>query len=399
MNKRDIPFASIVQGQEEIDAVNEVLNRKPCWNVPGPSCEALEKELADFHHKKYCIVVSSGSMANLIAMSAFNFPKNSRIATAGVGFPATLSCILHNKFIPVLIDYDIDTLNASLDELERILRLYHVEGIILANTLGLPLDFSRINYLKNRYGFKFILDNCEATGSKYNNKFTDEYADCSTGSGYSSHILSLGGGGGFILTDSSDIFHRSRSLRDWGRRSVRCGQIYTELNTTINDIPYDSNYTYDTIGFNARWPDMNCAYGREQLKRLPRFLEIRKRNYLYLQESLKDIIQLKQTTILNSSEPSYFGYCLTLTKNNTELRTKFSNYLEQNGCRHRLFFAGVIPYQPAYTDLVYHSLNTGFPIGERLMKSSLWVGVHQGLSIDDMQYVSDVIHQFFAENP
>lgn len=394
MKKRDIRLAGIIQGQEEIDAVMRVLKTDPPWHVSGSECNALQDEIAKKFGVKYCVVVNSGSSANLLAMSSLNLPKHSTILTSACGFPATLNPIIHLGYIPSLVDYDLKTLNISLDEIEESIRYSDIRAMIVAHTLGSSLDMDRlINIAKNK-GVILIEDCCEAIGTKYDNKYVGSFGKISTISFYSSHQISGFGGGGALLTNDQNIYERAKSLRDWGKKSVREGYICTKMDTMVDGMPYDQQYSYSTIGYNMRFPDGNCAYTREQLKRLDNFVNIRQRNYMQLDCALKmdvsDHLHFMQWPF--KASPAFFGYPIVLKQDG--LRDKMVSYLEDNGIHVRLFFAANILKHDAYKNLYYVPYRH-FPVADYLMKNAFFVGVWPGLTIEDMEYMSIKIKEFF----
>jgi CDP-6-deoxy-D-xylo-4-hexulose-3-dehydrase len=395
MVKRDVRLAGIVQGQEEIDAVNRVLYSEPAWHVSGPECSALQNELAAKLGMKYCVVVNSGSSANLLAMAVLNIPEGTTVLTSACGFPATLNPILHLNQIPFLVDYDLATLNISLDEIEKALKTHYIKTMIVAHTLGSSLDMDRLMGLVKKHDITLIEDCCEALGTMFDNKHVGSFGTVSTVSFYSSHQISGFGGGGALLTNEVELFEKAKSLRDWGKQNVREGYLCTKLNTTVDGIPYDQQYTYSSIGYNMRFPDANCAYARAQLDKLNMFIGLRQKNYMglnfLLKESLADDLHFMQWPL--KASPAFFGYPLVLKEEG--LRDKLVEHLEENGVHVRLFFAGNILRHDAYKNIPYVANSRKFPVADYLMRNSLFCGCWPGLTEEDMIYTADVIKEFF----
>jgi len=392
---RSVPLAGIVQGQEEIDAVNRVLQTG--WHVSGKECIALQNELADFHNVKHCVVVNSGSSANLLALCALNLKEQDRVLTSACGFPATLNPILHLRLSPVLVDYNLQTFNVDLDQIENTLKFYNNNGInvkamILAHTLGSSLDMDRLLDMTIRYKIKLIEDCCEAMGAKYSGQMVGSFGDVSTISFYSSHQISGFGGGGAVLTNDTDIYEKVKSLRDWGKQSVREGLICTKMDAEVDGKPYDQQYTYNTIGYNMRFPDGNCAYAREQLKRLPEFTMIRQRNYQYLDSELRNL-PLYRMTWPEKASPAFFGYPLVLKE--VGRRNDLVNYMEDHNVHVRLFFAGNILKHLPYKNVQFESIYNKFTVADYLMDNALFCGCWPGLTLEDMEYSANVIKAFF----
>ena len=397
MQKRDIRLAGCTQGQEEIDAVMRVLNTKPVWNVSGPECDAFQKELCEYLGTKYCVVVNSGSSANLLALSGLNLPKRSYVLTSACGFPASLNPVIHLNHHPVLVDYNLSTLNIDLNQVELMLKKYNkIKAALIAHTLGVSIDMDKLMYLCNKYEIYLIEDTCESMGSTYRNKRLGSFGKVGTYSFYSSHQISAFGMGGCVVTNDEDIYNRMVSQKDWGKRVVRPGYICTKMDTVVDNIPYDKQYSYDTIGYNFRMPDGNAAYGRAQLQKLPDFMKMRQRNYNYLKQQLLNAnIPLYYPIIPENSDCCYFGFPIVLQQEG--LRDKLVDHLETNGVHVRLFFAGCILRHPAYKDLKYTSLYDNFETADYLMRNALFCGTWQGLSLEDMEYTAEIIKKFFND--
>jgi CDP-6-deoxy-D-xylo-4-hexulose-3-dehydrase len=402
MKRRDVRLAGVIQGQEEIDAVIRVMKTDPPWHVSGQECALLQKELAEYIGVEYGVVVNSGSSANLLALASLNLPKGSRILTSACGFPATLNPIIHLGYTPVLVDYNINTLQIDLEQVEEALRLYKPAAMIVAHTLGSCCNVEKLVELSEKYSCVLIEDACEAIGSEFNGKKLGSFGKIGTVSFYSSHQISGFGGGGALLTNDKEIYERAKSLRDWGKESVREGYICTVLDTVVDDIPYDKQYTYATIGYNMRYPDANCAYAREQLKRLPNFCKVRQENYCHLEQSLifkKDLsdklIFMGVESSNAANELAFFGFPVVLNKEG--LRDKLVAFLEKEGIHVRLFFAGNILRHKAYEDIgyIYLAKENPFPVADYLMKNAFFVGCWPGLTLEDMNYIAEKIKQFF----
>jgi len=386
---RMIDFARAEFGQEEIDAVNRVM--EGYWLASGEENKNFEKEFAEYIGTKYAICVNSGSSANLMALKALNLPKGSKVLTSACGFPATLSPILHCGYEPVLVDYDIQTHNMDVNQ--AIDKLPEVKAIIFAHTMGSPVDAERIVKEADKYGIKVIEDCCEAVGSSVNNKKVGSIGTLGTYSFYPAHQITALGGGGMIVTNDRNISNELRSLRDWGK-IYNWDEHYLEDNKTkysseIDGIIYFKHYTYQTLGYNTKLPEANAAFGREQLKKLDKFTEKRIRNYKLFKEMLgivnDNFIDIK---VLKDAAPSWFGYILTFKDNKLD-RNKFGDFLESNNIRTRPFFAGNITRHTPF-----RKYKKDYPVADKLMKDSLFIGIWQGLGKEDLVYMANKIEQY-----
>lgn len=357
-----IDFAATDYGQEEIDAVNRVM-ASPLL-ASGPENEAFEREFAEYVGAKYAICVNSGSSANLLALAGLSLRRFSKVLTSACGFPATLSPLYHLGLDPVLVDYDLATHNIDLVTCQS------YDAAIFAHTLGNPVEFDISEV-------PVVEDCCEAVGSKG----VGTKGTLATWSFYPAHQMTALGGGGMVTTNDEGLYKRMKSLRDWGKQytwdSSRGG------NQTVYDssIGYHAGYTYTSVGWNFKLPEANAAFGRVQLKKLDLFREIRLENWQYLYKRLGNIEGIYTPKMQEGASP--FGYCMTVDWN----RNKFGEYLEAKGIKHRPFFAGNILRQPAFMSPEADR----FPVADKLMHQSLFIGCHTKLSRADLDYMIEAI--------
>jgi len=371
-----IDFAKADYGKEEIDAVNRVLHSDLL--ASGPENEAFEKEFAHYVGAKYAVCCNSGSSANLLALSALGLSKDGYVLTSACGFPATLNPILHLGLNPLLVDYDSHTHNICVSDVLQ--EMTKVKAIIFAHTLGNPVQMEMILNWAANAGIPVIEDCCEAVGTK-----GIGLGDLATWSFYPAHQMTALGGGGMVTTNNEEYYQRMKSLRDWGKQytwdSSRGGNV-TQYDSVIG---YHSGYTYTSIGWNFKLPEANCAFGREQLKKLDGFRKIRMKNWNYLYEGLKDMKEIFIAPISEDASP--FGFCMDVTGD----RNKFGAYLEANGIKHRPFFAGNILRQPAFRS----EDAWRFPTADYLMEHSLFIGCHTKLTKENLDYMLEVIRAFY----
>jgi len=374
-----IKFAGIKQGLKEIIAVNKVLLSPQ--HASDKECDKLEREFANFIGTKYALTLNSGSSANLLALKVLNLPKGSKVITSGCGFPATLSPILHLGYEPILVDYDIHTQNIDLDQVEK--EAPNAKAILFAHTMGNPVDMDRLMSIAKKYKLKVIEDCCEAVGSKFGGKYVGTFGDISTFSFYPTHQINGLGGGGCLVTNNEKYAIEARSLRNWGKVAKtpyfsKPPKDYTE---NIDGVKYHEQYTYQTVGFNMLMSDVQAAYLRVQLKRLPKFIKIRERNWNMFKKALgADMI------VHEKAEPAYFGFTY-IAKD----RNKLIQKLEDNGIKTRPFFAGNITrHKP------FEQFKRKFKSADYLMEHGLFWGVWQGMTRRDVKIIIKVIKGYNA---
>lgn len=386
---RMLDFARVDFGKEEIDAVNRILGGY--WLASGSENENFEKEFANFVGTKYAICLNSGSSANLLALKALNLPKGSKVLSSSCGFPATLSPILHCGLKPVLVDYDIKTHNIDVNKVLK--KLKYVKAAIFAHTMGSPVEMKRIMDEANRLGVAVIEDCCEALGSKIDGKQVGSIGVLGTFSFYPSHHITALGGGGMVTTNEEELALTLRSLRDWGKIH-NWDEQYLKDNKTkysweVGGIKYFKHYTYQTLGYNMKLPEANAAFAREQLKKVDGFISKRIENYNFLKKQLEPVqkyfIDIK---VADGAEPSWFGFILTFKDTNMN-RDEFSEFLEANNVRTRPFFAGNITKHTPFK-----MFEKDYDVADKLMRDSIFIGIWQGLSKEDLTYMADKIKEY-----
>jgi len=376
-------FAKADFGDDEREAVCRVM--EGYWLASGNENLDFEKEFAEYIGVKEAICVNSGSMANLIALKALYLKRGSKVLTAAAGFPATLSPLLHLGLEPVLVDYDLDTHNIDIEQ--AIKKLPDVKAVILAHTMGSPVDVQRLKYFAEDLGVPIIEDCCESVGASIFKKKIGSIGKAGTFSFYPAHQITALGGGGMITTDDENYAQECRSLRDWGKIwnwDTKIGDTVTGFTQSpYLDFPYYKGYTYQSVGYNAKLPEANCAFAREQLKKLDIFVEVRRRNYLYLKELMKDEKCFIDIKYEENATPSWFGYIFTFKIHSPNKRNSLVDFLEKAGVRTRPFFGGNITrHKP------FRFLESAFPVADHLMFNSFFVGVHQLLTKEHIEYIA-----------
>ena len=399
------PSGKVLDENELVHMVDASLDG---WLTTGRFNEEFEKKLANFLGVKHLLTTNSGSSANLLAFSALTSdqlgdraikPGDEVITVAG-GFPTTVNPMMHYGVTPVFVDLDLATHNIDVTQLENAYSP-KVKAIMIAHSLGNPFNLKAILDFCKKYNLWLIEDNCDALGSKYNNQLTGTFGDIGTLSFYPAHHITMGEGGA-VFTQNAKLKKIIESFRDWGRdcycqpgKDNTCGK---RFNWQLGDLPqgYDHKYTYSHIGFNLKITDMQAACGLAQLDKLESFIQARKDNFDYLKaklQSCEDFIYLPEAT--ENSNPSWFGFLITLKENAGVNRVDFLKYLDQNKIGTRLLFAGNLTKQPYMKNRQYRIVgnleNTDY-----IMNNSFWIGVYPGLSKEMLDYVIMHIETFLG---
>jgi CDP-4-dehydro-6-deoxyglucose reductase, E1 len=380
------------------------------WLTTGRFAAAFERKLAKFIGVRCASLVNSGSSANLVALSALTSPKlgdralrpGDEVITVAAGFPTTVNPIIQNGLVPVFVDITLPTFNIDVTQLNAALS-ERTRAIVIAHTLGNPFNLGAVTEFARKHNLWLIEDCCDALGSHYNGQHVGTFGDLATLSFYPAHHITMGEGG-CVFTNSPMLKTLVESFRDWGRdcwcdpgAQDTCGK---RFDWQLGDLPpgYDHKYTYSHIGYNLKVTDMQAAVGLAQLAKLPKFVEIRRKNFNYLHERLKpleDIFLLPEKT--PRSEPSWFGYLISLRANSPFSREDLLRHLDTRRVGFRLLFAGNLLRQPAYRH-IRHRVIGELPASDFAMRNAFWIGVYPGLSEEMLDHAITSIFDFCARS-
>ena len=378
------------------------------WLTTGRFNQAFEQRLGAFLGIKHVLTTNSGSSANLLALTALTSPRlgsralkpGDEVITVAAGFPTTVNPILQNDCIPVFIDIDLPTYNIDISLLEAALSS-RTRAIMLAHTLGNPYDLAAVADFAKQHNLWLIEDCCDALGSRYDGKLVGGFGDIGTLSFYPAHHITMGEGGA-VFTSNQELKLIIESFRDWGRDCYcapgtdnTCGKRFC---WKLGELPegYDHKYTYSHLGYNLKITDMQAACALAQLDRLPGFIAARRANFEYLSEKLsglKEFLLLPQAT--PNSEPSWFGYPITLHEAANTPRVDLLRYLDQHKIGTRLLFAGNLTRQP-YMQGRNHRVAGTLSNTDRVMNDTFWIGLWPGLEREMLNYVCDKLSEFFG---
>ena len=419
--KKYIPVSG--KALDEQDLCNLIDASLDMWLTAGRFNDKFEKKLASFLNMKFALSVNSGSSANLLALSALTsyklgkkqLKKGDEVITVAISFPTTVNPIIQLGLIPVFVDCNLKTCNIDETKIEEAITK-KTKAIFVAHTLGNPFDVDKILKICKKYNLWLIEDGCDALGATYKNKKIGSIGHIGTFSFYPAHHITMGEGGA-VVTNDLQLYKILMSFRDWGRDCCcKPGQDNTckkRFAMQLGKLPlgYDHKYTYSHIGYNLKITDCQAAIGLSQLEKLPKFLNKRQENYSYLTNKLHDLkdyftFQKKE----NYTNPAWFGFLLTIKKNNKFTKQQLVEYLEQNGVGTRQLFAGNILRQPMMTKnkfqirigkstLLQSNKLTNkqyslLPNTEYIMNNSFWIGVFPALGKKDMDKISTLIHKF-----
>lgn len=376
------------------------------WLTTGRYAKEFEKTLSKYIGSKKAFLVNSGSSANLVAFYALTSPslgkraikKGDEVITVAAGFPTTINPLLQFGCVPVFVDIDIPTYNIDVTKLEDALS-DKTKAVVIAHALGNPFNLEAVTEFCKKNELWLIEDDCDSLGATYNGIKTGSFGDISTLSFYPAHHITMGEGGA-VLINNRELSMPALSFRDWGRDcycDTGCDNTCRKrFEWELGELPkgYDHKYIYSHIGFNLKVTDTQAAIGLSQLSKIDSFVEKRRQNHTMLYNLLKPLEEffiLPEKT--ENSNPSWFGFMITVRDSNKINRNELVRYLEVNKIGTRLFFGGNLLKQPAYKNIekrvVGELTNT-----DKVMNDSFWIGVWPGLQNNHLKYITDTIAKF-----
>lgn len=378
------------------------------WLTAGKYSEQFENEFPKLLNAKHCLLTNSGSSANLLAISALTSPElgerrlkpGDEVIGTACAFPTTVYPIIQNNLIPVLLDSEIGTYNVQVDKIEDAISA-KTKAIFLAHTLANPFDLDKVMSIAKKHNLWVIEDNCDALGSKYNGRFTGTFGDISTFSFYPPHHITMGEGGA-VVTNDDNLLKIIMSMRDWGRHcwcETGCDNTCKKrFDWQLGSLPlgYDHKFIYSHIGYNLRVTDLQAAIGVVQIQKFKEFANNRRKNWKLLYEGLKKYEKyfvLPQAT--EKSDPSWFGFALTVKGSSPFSRTEIAKFLDNNKISIRLIFAGNLTRHPCFESVNYR-VNGDLRNTDIIMNDTFWIGVYPGITEEMIGYVLDKFDEFLS---
>ena len=410
---------AFVPGKSRVNYAGRVFDEREIANLADASLEfwltygrwskKFEKGLADYLGVRFALLVNSGSSANLLAFMTLTSPllgerrvrRGDEVITVAAGFPTTIAPIVQYGAVPVFVDVDLGTVNIDVAKLEAAVSP-RTKAVMLAHTLGNPFDARAVKAFCDRHGLWLVEDNCDALGSKFAGRFTGTWGDLGTSSFYPPHHMTMGEGGA-VYTNDPVLKKIALSMRDWGRDcwcesgvDNTCGCRFTKQFGSL-PLGYDHKYVYSHFGYNLKATDMQAAVGCAQLEKFPSFVEKRKANFDRLYAGLHDLPQLRLFAKLPESDPSWFGFLMTVLPDAGFSRNDLAKRLEAANIQTRNLFAGNILRHPCFGHLsegVDYRVAGTLDNTDTIMNSSLWIGLYPGMGDAKLDYMISTIRNF-----
>ena len=397
-NKKKSVYYSgpLFDDEELVEAIDSLLFGK--WLSSGEKVRKFELEFSKYINQNHSVMVNSGSSANLVLIAAlksyFKWVNDDEIIVSAVGFPTTLNPIIQNNLKPVFVDIEFNTLNFSLDEIEKKITS-KTKAIFVSPVLGSPPDIDRLLDICKKHNIQFILDGCDSLGSKWKDKHLNEYAVASSCSFYPAHHITTGEGG-MVSSNIEEIVNLARSFSWWGRDCYCIGSANLSKNGTcgcrfskwIQELPYDIDHKYffTQIGYNLKPLDLQGGIGLAQLKKVKEFCILRKKYKKEIQEMLSNINGISFPTSYNDADVSWFG--VPIICDSYAIKSHLVSYFEQNGVQTRNYFAGNILLHPAYRHLDNWK---NYPQSNNILEKVFFIGCSPTLSKDNLEHLQAVI--------
>ncbi|WP_154172869.1 lipopolysaccharide biosynthesis protein RfbH [Vibrio metoecus] len=378
------------------------------WLTTGRFNEQFEKRLAEYIGVPYLLTTTSGSSANLLALTALTSPKlgdrqlkpGDEVITVAAGFPTTVNPTIQNGLVPVFVDVDIPTYQIKPEMIEAAVS-EKTKAIMVAHTLGNTFDLTEARRVADKYNLWLIEDCCDALGSTYNGQMVGTFGDIATVSFYPAHHITMGEGGAVFMKDK-ELRKLVESFRDWGRDCYcppgcdnTCGKRFDQQLGSLPD-GYDHKYTYSHLGYNLKITDMQAACGLAQMDRVEDLVQKRKDNYAYLRAGLvscEEFIILPEAT--ENSDPSWFGFPITIRPESGIERVDLLKFMDQFKIGTRLLFAGNLTRQPYFEHVNYRVVGE-LTNTDLIMNNTFWIGVYPGLAKEQLDFVIEKFEEFFG---
>lgn len=412
-----------IPGKTRVNYAGRVFDEKEIFNLVDSSLEfwltygrysaEFEKRLAEYLGVRYAFLVNSGSSANLLAFMTLTSPllkeravrRGDEVITVAAGFPTTVAPIIQYGAVPVFVDVELETFNIDVTQLEKTFSS-KTKAVMIAHTLGNPFNLEAVSSFCKKNNLWLIEDNCDALGSKYKGRFTGTWGDIGTSSFYPPHHMTMGEGGA-VYTDNNLLKKIMLSMRDWGRdcwcdsgRDNTCQKRFSGQYGTL-PYGYDHKYVYSHFGYNLKATDMQAAVGCAQLEKFPTFVEKRKENFAKLNNGLmavQDKLILPRAT--EGSDPSWFGFLMTLRDGVNFTRNQLVEHLENSNIQTRNLFAGNITRHPCFDDMkqgVDYRICGDLKNTDKIMNDSFWIGLYPGMKDEAIEFMVRCITEFVRD--
>ena len=390
-------YGKAVYNKEEISAVTDVLKNKSLSLIDGPSVKELEKKISVLFGKKFGLMVNSGSSANLLALSSFNFKKGSEIITPTLTFSTTVAPIIQLGFVPHFIDVEKNSFLSNITQIKSAINSKTV-AIMIPNLLGNVPYWPSIYKIAKKYNLKIIEDSADTIGYTYKKKNFGKYSDVVTNSMYASHIITGAGSGGIVCFNDKKTYDRAKLLRGWGRSSAIFNEsegIKERFSVKVGNIPYDGKYIFSDLGYNFLPSEISAAFALVQLKKLKKNINSREQNFSILKNFFKKYPLIFDMPVQDKFlKTAWLAYPVIIKKSAKLNRKDLQIFLEKNGIQTRTIFTGNILKQPIMKNQTYKKVKNSEINANFVMTNGMLIGCHHGLTMSEINFMINKFKEF-----
>ncbi len=394
---KKIFYGKAVYDKKEINASINVLKNKSLTLIDGENVKKLEKKITKLFGKKYGLMVNSGSSANLLALSSYNFKKGSEIITPTLTFSTTVAPIYQLGLVPSFVGVLDKMFIVDTDQIEKSINKKTV-AVMIPNLIGNIANWKKINFIAKKYNLKIIEDSADTIGYSIDKKNTGKLSDVVTNSFYASHIINGAGFGGIVCFNDFNLYNKAKLLRGWGRSSATFNEneeIKKRFNTKIAGIDYDSKYIFTDLGYNFLPSEISAAFALEQLKKLPNNIKLRIRNFKKINDYFQKYNRyFRYPKVFKGVKTAWLAYPLIIKENRKFKRKDLQIFFEKNNIQTRTIFTGNILKQPVMKNKKYKFTKNSQQVSNDVMKNGILIGCHQGLTLSDINYIFKVFNKF-----
>ena len=388
-----VPYGMAVHDSEEENAVLDVIRNHK--TILGKNVKKFESEIAKLFGKELGIMVNSGSSANLLTFEILDIPENSEVITPILTFSTTLSPIIKKGLIPVFVDVEPETYIVNISQIEQSITS-KTKALMIPSLLGNVPDLKRLRKIADDNNLIFIEDSADTLGATFDGIPTGKFSDVSTTSFYGSHIITAAGEGGMVCCNDEKMDERCRILRGWGRSSAinESEKIEDRFSIKLDNIPYDSKFVFEEIGYNFLPTEISAAFGLVQLKKLNKFTQIRQKNFENLNSFFSNQRFFKLPKQLPQVKTSWLAFPLTINSDAPFSRIEIVKHLESHGIQTRPVFTGNVLRQPAFEKINCKNIGKDYQIADNIMKNSFLIGCNHGLNEEHLEKIKATFKSF-----
>ena len=392
-----VPYGSTVHGEEEIEAVVEVLRTT---TQMSKNVLSFESSVSKLFQKEYGVMVNSGSSALYVLIESMNLPKGSEVITPALTFATTVGCLVKNDLIPHFIDVGVDTYCADVDQIAAAINP-NTSAIIAPDLMGNICDWREIQALAIKHNLKVICDSADTLGAKLHGRPTGAYVDAAITSFYGSHVINGAGNGGMLLTDDEHVFNHSKLLRSWGRSSSLFSDseaIENRFNIALDGITYDAKFIFQEIGYQLEPSEISAAFANVQLKKLDFNMQQRQQNFAKHTSFFKNYENYFTLPNQNpDAETAWLAYPLIVKEDAPFTRTDMQIFLEKRNIQTRVVFTGNILRQPGYKNIDCIGQADAFINSDNVMRGGILLALHHGLTDEMRDHIHDSATEFLKQ--